>query len=26
VEAGMGHDMPVPFYFMIDRRFFRELL
>jgi 8-oxo-dGTP pyrophosphatase MutT (NUDIX family) len=26
VEAGMGHDMPVPFYFMIDRQFFRELL
>lgn len=26
VEAGMGHDMPVPFYFMIDQQFFRELL
>ena len=26
VQAGMGHDMPVPFYFMIDQRFFRELL
>ena len=26
VQAGMGHDMPVPFYFMIDQQFFRELL
>ena len=26
VEAGMGHDLPVPFYFMQDQRFFRELL
>jgi len=26
VEAGMGHDLPVPFYFMIERQFFRELL
>jgi 8-oxo-dGTP pyrophosphatase MutT (NUDIX family) len=26
VEAGMGHDLPVPHYFMIDQQFFRELL
>ena len=26
VEAGMGHGLPVPFYFMIEREFFRELL
>ena len=26
VEAGMAHDLPVPFYFMIEREFFRELL
>jgi 8-oxo-dGTP pyrophosphatase MutT (NUDIX family) len=26
VAAGMGHDLPVPFYFMKDRQFFRELL
>ncbi len=26
VAAGMGHDLPVPFYFMEDRQFFRELL
>ena len=26
VAAGMGYDLPVPFYFMIEREFFRELL
>jgi 8-oxo-dGTP pyrophosphatase MutT (NUDIX family) len=26
VASGMGHDLPVPFYFMIERQFFRELL
>ena len=26
VAAGMGHDLPVPFYFMIEKQFFRELL
>jgi hypothetical protein len=26
VEAGMAHDMPVPFYFMVEKQFFRELL
>jgi len=26
VEAGMGHDLPVPFYFMIEKQFFREML
>jgi 8-oxo-dGTP pyrophosphatase MutT (NUDIX family) len=26
VEAGMGHDLPVPFYFMQNQQFFRELL
>jgi 8-oxo-dGTP pyrophosphatase MutT (NUDIX family) len=26
VAAGMAHDLPVPFYFMKDQRFFRELL
>ena len=26
VEAGMGHGLPVPFYFMVDKQFFRELL
>jgi 8-oxo-dGTP pyrophosphatase MutT (NUDIX family) len=26
VAAGMGHGLPVPFYFMIEREFFRELL
>jgi 8-oxo-dGTP pyrophosphatase MutT (NUDIX family) len=26
VEAGMGHGLAVPFYFMIEKEFFRELL
>ena len=26
VEAGMGHELPVPYYFMVDKQFFRELL
>lgn len=26
VAVGMGHGLPVPFYFMIERQFFRELL
>jgi 8-oxo-dGTP pyrophosphatase MutT (NUDIX family) len=26
VEAGMAHDLPVPFYFMKEQQFFRELL
>ncbi len=26
VAAGMAHDLPVPFYFMKDQQFFRELL
>jgi 8-oxo-dGTP pyrophosphatase MutT (NUDIX family) len=26
VTAGMAHDLPVPFYFMQDEKFFRELL
>jgi len=26
VAAGMGHDLPVPFYFMIEQKFCRELL
>jgi 8-oxo-dGTP pyrophosphatase MutT (NUDIX family) len=26
VKAGMGHDLPVPFYFMVEQQFFRELL
>ncbi|HEY1474353.1 MAG TPA: NUDIX domain-containing protein [Pseudolabrys sp.] len=26
VAAGMGHDLPVPFYFMIEKQFFREML
>src|SRR5215510_1494357 len=26
IEAGMAHDLPVPFYFMIKQQFFRELL
>jgi 8-oxo-dGTP pyrophosphatase MutT (NUDIX family) len=26
VAAGMGHDLPVPYYFMIEKQFFRELL
>jgi 8-oxo-dGTP pyrophosphatase MutT (NUDIX family) len=26
VAAGMGHSLPVPFYFMIEQQFFRELL
>lgn len=26
VAAGMGHDLPVPFYFMVDQKFHRELL
>jgi 8-oxo-dGTP pyrophosphatase MutT (NUDIX family) len=26
VEAGMAHDLPVPFYFMREQQFFRELL
>ncbi|MCW5695075.1 MAG: NUDIX hydrolase [Pseudolabrys sp.] len=26
VAAGMAHDLPVPFYYMQDQKFFRELL
>ncbi len=26
VAAGMGHELPVPFYFMVERQFFREML
>jgi 8-oxo-dGTP pyrophosphatase MutT (NUDIX family) len=26
VEAGMAHDLPVPFYFMVEKQFFRKLL
>jgi 8-oxo-dGTP pyrophosphatase MutT (NUDIX family) len=26
IAAGMAHDLPVPFYFMRDQHFFRELL
>ncbi len=26
VASGMGHDLPVPMYYMQDRQFFRELL
>jgi len=26
VEAGMAHSLPVPFYFMVEQQFFRELL
>jgi hypothetical protein len=26
VENGMGHDLPVPFYFMQNQQFLRELL
>ena len=26
VAAGMGHDLPVPFYFMVEKQYFRELL
>ncbi len=26
VKAGMGHELPVPFYFMEDQQFRRELL
>lgn len=26
IEAGFGHDLPVPYYRMINRRFVRELL
>jgi 8-oxo-dGTP pyrophosphatase MutT (NUDIX family) len=26
VEAGMGHGLPVPFYYMVDGQFVRELL
>jgi len=26
VEAGMGHSLPVPFYFMVEQQFYRELL
>ena len=26
VQAGMGHDLPVPFYFMDNQQFFRDLL
>jgi len=26
VAAGMGHHLPVPYYFMIEQQFFRELL
>jgi len=26
VEAGMGHSLPVPFYFMVEKQFYRELL
>ncbi len=26
VKAGMSHDLPVPFYFMENQQFFRDLL
>jgi hypothetical protein len=26
VKAGMGHDLPVPYYFMVDGQFRRETL
>jgi hypothetical protein len=26
VEAGMAHDLPVPFYFMQEQQFCREML
>jgi 8-oxo-dGTP pyrophosphatase MutT (NUDIX family) len=26
VDAGMGHSLPVPFYFMVEKQFYRELL
>lgn len=26
VAAGMGHSLPVPFYFMVEKTFYRELL
>jgi hypothetical protein len=26
VSAGMAHSLPVPFYYMQDQKFFRELL
>ena len=26
VAAGMAHSLPVPFYFMVDKEFRRELL
>ena len=26
VIDGMGHELPVPYYFMVERQFFRELL
>ena len=26
VKAGRGHELPVPYYFMVERQFFRELL
>ena len=26
VAAGMGHELPVPFYFMVNQQFIRELL
>jgi 8-oxo-dGTP pyrophosphatase MutT (NUDIX family) len=26
VDAGMDHGLPVPFYFMVDKQFFREML
>ena len=26
VEAGMAHALPVPFYFMVEEQFHRELL
>jgi 8-oxo-dGTP pyrophosphatase MutT (NUDIX family) len=26
IKAGMGHDLPVPFYFMVEQEFRRELL
>ena len=26
MEAGFGHELPVPYYRMVNRRFIRELL
>jgi hypothetical protein len=26
VAAGMAHSLPVPFYFMVEQKFMRELL